>query len=157
VDDRTCGRAHRRHAPDRPRTQRWPALRRGALPQTTLGVAQLRRTRRRNRPRFLSAALFEPAPGIGQPRRATLPRAERLGQLIAAPITEPLVFFGVHRFGFGDHLARDLLVVTGRALRRIRRWSCDRAPSCAAITRNATSSSHARSIVRDDLVPRAYA
>jgi hypothetical protein len=88
--------------------------------QTAFGVAHPRRARRRNRTRLFGAALFEPALGIGQPPRATLARAERLGQLIAAPITQALVLLGVDRIGVGQHLARELLVIARRALRRVR-------------------------------------
>ena len=87
--------------------------------QPALGFPQPRRTRRGNRPRLLGAALFEAALGIGQPPRATLARAERLGQLIAPAIAETLVLLSVNGIGVGEHLARELLVVTRRTLRRV--------------------------------------
>jgi len=45
--------------------------------------------------------------------------AERLGQLVAPAIAETLVLLSVNGIGVGEHLARELLVVARRALRRV--------------------------------------
>jgi hypothetical protein len=84
--------------------------------EPALGLAHSRRTRRRNRSGLLHAALFQAALGVGQPLRATFARSERLWQLVAALSSEALVLLGVDRFGVGEDLARESLVVARRAL-----------------------------------------
>jgi hypothetical protein len=84
--------------------------------EPALGLAQSRRTGRRNRSRLLHAALFQAALGVGQPLRATFARAERLWQLVAALSSEALVLLGVDRVGVGEDLAREPLVIARRAL-----------------------------------------
>ena len=67
----------------------------------------------------MGAARFESALGVGQPLGPALAGGQRLGQLVPAAIPEALVLLGIDGVGLGERLACDLLVVTGRALRRV--------------------------------------
>ena len=90
------------------------------LLQTPLGFPQPLLARRRDRPGLLGSPLFEPTLGLGQPLRAPRAGRELLRQFVAATLAEALVLLAIDRVGLGEDLARDLLVVAGGALGRVR-------------------------------------
>jgi hypothetical protein len=77
--------------------------------------------RARDRPSLLCASLIEPALSIAQPPLTPFPRDQRRRQLVAAGVTELLVLARVDLGRLLENLARDLLVVARRALRRVGR------------------------------------
>ena len=88
--------------------------------QAALPLAQPGRARLRNRPGLGGAPLVEAALGIAQPAAPALRRRQLRGQLIAAPLAEPLVLGAVDRVRLGQDLRGDLVVVEVLVLRRVR-------------------------------------
>jgi hypothetical protein len=88
--------------------------------EPALGFNEALGARTGHRPCFLGAPVVKPPPGVPQPPLSALTRRELRRQLIATPLAEPLVLERVDLGGLFEDLARDLLVIARRMLRRVR-------------------------------------